>query len=95
MDSWAQHASLCAPRRRVRGLALLVVAAGLAGCTNIGPMPSASTEPVGPFPDDYERIVRAWIDDAFFDVSSVEGFRVRRPTPGFSEPRRDARTTPF
>ena len=91
MSSSAPPPSARPARLAARSVAALLCA-GVLGCTNIGPAPQMAQEALGPFPADYERIVREWIESSFFDVSSIEGFRVRRPTPGFARaPFGDAR----
>ena len=43
---------------------------------------------LGPFPRDYEGVVRRWIEDEFPQYSRVERLQMRRPEPGVSKPPR-------
>ena len=76
------------PLRSVRVAAIALVAVLGSGCmSSIGPS-LATRDEVGPFPRDYERIIRRWIEDEFTQWSRYERLQMRRPEPGVYKPPR-------
>ena len=57
------------------------------GCiTTISQAPtSEATEATGPYPDDYEAIVREWILSDFFRITAIEQLEVTKPEAGVSK----------
>jgi len=68
--------------------ALLALAALVAGCaTSIGPS-QVGRDALGPFPNDWERVVRFWVENEFPNYSRVDRLQMRRPEPGVANPPR-------
>jgi hypothetical protein len=62
------------------------VASLAAGCVStIGPTVRDPGE-LGPFPDEYEYVVRLWIEGRFRNYSSIARLNVSRPQPGLARP---------
>lgn len=55
--------------------------------SSIGPSVAGRDE-LGPFPRDYEHIVRRWIEGEFPDYSRIERLQMGRPQAGVAKPPR-------
>lgn len=74
-------------RRALLALALSLCLATPA-CTRMVQDPTGAAvtaEEAGPFPEDYETIVRRWAVRELSRLSSIDEVSVPRPTPGFWE----------
>jgi hypothetical protein len=69
---------------RVHLGALLAAASLAAACvSSIGPTVRDPGE-LGPFPEEYERVVRLWIEGRFRNYTSITRLDVSRPQPGLA-----------
>lgn len=70
------------------GAVLVAFTIGLfaAGCASrVGPLVvEPDPESLGPYPENYEQIVREWVQDRFDRSSRFQGIRITKPVPGFA-----------